>query len=116
MENYFIILQLPFIVDSQSFITKNQSCFWQESVNATVYRKLKLISRRKDTGVSEEFRDYIKKTKNFASYILLDMELTNGEVLNNSSLYKKAMQYLKKGDSKIIIDTAEKFNLLAIEA
>ena len=115
-ENYFIVLQLPFVVEPKFTAKENNNFFWKELVNEVAMGKLKIISRRNDTGVSEEFREYTKKTKTFSSYILLDMKLTDSDVSCEGSIFKKAAKRLKKVKNQIVIDTTEKFNLLAFEA
>ncbi len=115
-KNYFIVLQLPFVVEPRFTAKDSNKFFWTEFANEVAQGKLKIISRRNDTGVSEEFREYAKKAKTFSSYILLDMKLTDSDVSCENSIFKKAAIRLRKGKHQIMIDSAEKFNLLAFES
>ena len=77
MENYFVVIQLP--MDdrmNKELIIKGQENIWRDIVQKVNVGKAKLISKRQDTGVSEELMAHSKKTKRFATYVLLSIKLS----------------------------------------
>ena len=115
MENYFVVLQLP--KDRELKFTggnNDPKNFWGKAARAIAAGKAKLISRRPDTGVSEELQSYAKKKKKFKTYILVNMQLDKRE--EKSTIFKKAAQRISGSKKATIIDTTDKFTLITAEA
>jgi hypothetical protein len=115
MQNYFVVLQLP--ESCKINFTGNNVHpvhFWDEAANAISSGKAKIISKRKDTGVSEELRLHVQKVNKFKTYVLINMCLTPSE--DKAAIYKKAAQYILMHNSATIIESEPNFQLVAAEA
>ena len=115
MENYFVVLQLPDIMGLEFLgSNKNTENFLSKAAQAIGSGKAKLVSRRNDTGVSEELKSFAKKENKFKTYILLTICLGKRE--GKSTIFKKAMQSLSGHKKAMVIDTTDNFTLVAAEA
>ncbi|MGQ2985175.1 hypothetical protein [Flavobacterium sp.] len=106
MENYFVVLQLPGRGFGLSSNTKNPKHFWGRAVDAIVSGKAKIVSRRNDTGVSEDLANHTKKEKKRKTYVLLNLRLRKRE--GESSILRKAARSLDGKSSATIIDMTDK--------
>jgi hypothetical protein len=115
MENYFVVLQLP---ESCKFnVTQSDTNFvhyWSKVADAINGGKAKIVSKRQDTGVSEELRTHVQKVNKFKTYVLFNMCLAPGEDI--AAIYQKAAQYILKNNNATIIESEPKFQLVAAEA
>lgn len=114
MENYFVVLQLPERGFELASNTKDPKNFWNKAVSAIGRGKAKIVSRRSDTGVSEDLANHIEKKKKRKTYVLLNLRLRKRE--GQSSILKKAARCLIGKNKAIIIDATDKFSLITADA
>ena len=108
-DNYFVVLQLP--SDSQlTYQDTNPKSFWKKAAGAISMGKAKIVSRRQDTGVSEELRSHAKSINYFSTYVLVCMRL--GKKKDKSSILKKAAKKVKGKESATVIDATDQFRLV----
>jgi hypothetical protein len=115
MENYFVVLQLPGskelnFTEGNSRVTN----FWGRAANAVRKGKARIISRRQDTGVSEELRSHSKKVKRFKTYVLVNMRLARHD--KKEAIFAKAAECISLSSTAAVVETTEDFQLLAISA
>lgn len=114
-ENYFVVLQLPGTKELK--LTEGNSSaknFWGKAANAIGKGKAKIVSRRQDTGVSEEVRSHAKQVSRFKTYVLVNMRL--GKRTKNDEIFAKAAQCINNSNTAAVIETNDDFQLLAIGA
>lgn len=116
MENYFVVIQLPYEFKADAKGKIKYCKRWKQFAENAGNVKLKIISRRKDTGVSEEVRSHTASLNSFAAYILLNIKLSSKEIKNEYSILKKAAIQLRKGGQNVLVDANDKFSLHAFEA
>jgi len=111
-QQYFVVLELP----SGSNLNARYCPvdFWTDASKAIRQGKAKMISRRQDTGVSEELRNYVQHVKQFTTFVLVTMPLPSKH--NTLKIFKRASHYVASPANKIIVDGAENFQLVAIDA
>ena len=110
-QQYFVVLELP------CGSNLNTKCcpvdFWNDASKAIRKGKAKMISRRQDTGVSEELRSYVKHVKQFTTFVLVTMPIHSD--YNTHKIFKRASSYIASPANKIIVDGAENFQLVAVQ-
>lgn len=114
-ENYFVVLQLPGTKELK--LTEGSSSaknFWSKAANAISKGKARIVSRRQDTGVSEEVRSHAKQVSRFKTYILVNMRL--GKSAKNDVIFAKAAKCISESSTAAVVETNEDFQLLAIGA
>lgn len=114
MENYFVVLQLPERGFELAANTKDPKNFWGRAVAAIGRGNARIISRRSDTGVSDDLVNYTKKEKKRKTYVLLNLRLRKRE--GRSSILRKAARCLSGKNSATIIDMTDKFSLITADA
>jgi hypothetical protein len=117
IEHYFLVIEVPGGEELKfSECAASPKNFWGEAAKAVKQGNAKLICRRKDTGLSEEFRKHIKTVKTFRTYILVQMDLHKNEFTDKKSIFKKAARHIIKPDSEMVIDQADNFQLVTVDA
>ena len=115
-QDYFVVLEIPgsksFRFIEEDTNTKN---FWGKAAEAICKGKAKIVSRRQDTGVSEEVRSHAKGVrKRFKTYIIVNMKL--GKRAKNDVIFAKAAKYISDSNTASVVEVNEEFQLLAIGA
>lgn len=113
-QQYFVVLELP---NGSDPINNTIHCpvdYWTKAAHAIGQGKAKMISRRQDTGVSEDLHKYLQHIKTFTTFVLVTMPLCNDQSIN--TIFEQASQYVASPVTKIVVDGAENFQLLAVEA
>lgn len=113
-QQYFVVLELP---NGSGLLSNTTYCpvdYWAKAAQAIGQGKAKMISRRQDTGVSEDLRSYLQHIKTFTTFVLVTMPLCN-EYTNNI-IFEQASQCVARPVTKIVVDGAENFQLVAVEA
>jgi len=113
-QQYFVVLELP---DGSDFINNTTHCpvdYWIKAAQAIEQGKAKMISRRQDTGVCEDLRKYLQHIKTFTTFILVTLPLCIDQ--SNNTIFEQASQYIANPVTKIVVDGAENFQLVALEA
>jgi len=116
MEHYFVVLELP--GGEELKFKEGKNCpddFWEMAANAIDNGKAHIISKRKDTGVSEELRRHLTHIKKFTTFVLVHMQFHASEFLNEKSIFKKLSRWLVTPSQGIVIDTADNFQLVTID-
>ena len=115
-EHFFIVFELPGGAELKFKENKKSPCdFWVHTANIIETGKAKIISKRKDTGISEELRNHVSKTNKFTTYVLAHL-FFNPQNCNERDIYKKVAHWLKSPSHETVIDTAENFQLVTIES
>jgi len=114
MKKYFVVFQLP-KSKKHSFIEciDTPEVFWKDAAAAVRSGKLKIISKRADTGISEELREHVEKSGNYRSYILVNMELGVGD--KKSAIFKKLTETFVHEEKAEIIEANNNFQLVTFE-
>ena len=115
MENYFVVLQLPGSKELK-LTDGNDSAknFWGKAANAISKGRARIVSRRQDTGVSEEIRSHSKKVNRFKTYVLVNMRLAKKD--RKDIIFAKAAECIAASSTAAVIETTEDFQLLAVDA
>lgn len=116
MENYFVVLHLPggkrLKVKEGN---KSSEHFWNKAVHAIGSGKARLISRRQDTGATDDIRLDAAKARRFKTYVVLNVLLDSSDAVDK--IFKKAAKHLSgRKKTTTIIETAENYQLLTVES
>jgi len=114
MENYFVVLELPEIKELK-FTEGNSSHhnFWDRAANAIGKGKAKIISKRQDTGVSEEVRQHVEAMRKFSTFVLVNMPLEKGS--KETTIFKKAARCIANHKCATVIDATDRFQMLSVD-
>jgi len=116
-QHYFLVLELPGGEELKfSDGTTSPKNFWDKAAKSVKQGKAKLICRRQDTGIAEEFRKHIKSVKTFRTYVLVQMDLQKNDFTSKKNVFKKAAQYIEKPEHELVIDNADNFQLVTVAA
>jgi hypothetical protein len=111
-EQYFVVLQLPGGSKPRFTGKNNTPNFWGKASDAISSGKARIVSRRQDTGISEELRSFAEKEKSFKTYVLLNLFLTPNT--KDEIIFRKAVHHLNACLRPTVIDTTEKFELVGV--
>lgn len=111
---YFIVLQLPESCKSGfEDVQKETENFLAKAAQSIADNQAKLLSTRcGDTGTSEDLRSHVETTKDFNTYLLLEILLEEYEV-HEAIIFEKAAEILYAGSAAELIDKDERFQLIA---
>jgi len=113
-QNYFIVFELPvepgFLFNES---VESSEHFWTKAKKAINKGTAKVISCRKDTGVSEDLRRHVSQINTFTTFVLVTMPMES--VKNTNTIYKKASRSMIKPAAVNIIDKAHNFQLVTME-
>jgi len=116
MEHYFVVLELP---GGKELKFKEGRCspknFWKVASETIAQGKAVIISKRKDTGVSEELRSHLSKIKKFSTYVLVHMQFTALESVTECDIFNKIAQWIVVQNREVVIDTGHNFQLVTID-
>ena len=87
MEHYFVVLELP--GGEELKFEKGRVSpedFWEMAADAVDKGKANIISKRQDTGVSEELRKYLLHVKKFTTFVLVHIHFHAAELLNEKTI------------------------------
>jgi hypothetical protein len=116
MEHYFIVLELP---GGKELRFRKGMCspknFWDRAAETIARGDAKIISKRKDTGVSEELRTHLGNINKFTTYVLVHMHFTTTECATECDVFNKIAQWLITPKSEVVIDTGKNFQLVTID-
>jgi uncharacterized protein (DUF1919 family) len=113
-QNYFIVFELP--VEPEFLFNESVESsehFWTEAKKAINSGDAKMISCRKDTGVSEDLRKHVSKIAAFTTFVLVTMPLN--KVKSASKIYKKASKSMISPAQVNVIDKAHNFQLVTMD-
>jgi hypothetical protein len=113
MENFFVVVELPGGEENKlANGTGASENFRGRATDAIKRGEAKIVSRRNDTGVSEELRSHIEKVKRFKTYVLVNMRLDSQE--NEQAILKKAALRLLRKRRAMVVDAAHNFELVSV--
>jgi len=113
-EHYFIVFELPGGAELKFEENEGSPCnFWRQTAEMIKNGRAKIISKRKDTGISEELRSHVQHNNKFTTYVLAHLMLGN---CNEKDIFKKVAQWLTSHKHETVIDTADNFQLVTIES
>ena len=116
MEHYFMVLELPGGAELKFVEGKTSpKNFWDKAAHSIKTGKAKLISSRKDTGISEELRKHVKSVNTFKTYVLVHMDIDVNKFASRKETYKKISKLIASPQHETVIDTAENFQLVTVE-
>lgn len=116
MEHYFVVLELP--GGEELKFSESRYCpddFWEKAADIIDRGEARIISRRQDTGVSEELRKYLVNIKKFTTFVLVHMQFCTHDFLNEKDIFKKLSRWLSSSNHDLVIDTADNFQLVTID-
>lgn len=117
MQHYFLVLELPGGAELKfSNGATSPKNFWNNAALSVKQGRAKLICRRQDTGIAEEFRKHIKSLKTFRTYVLVEMEFQKNDFTSKKHIFKKAAQHIISHEHEAVIDCADNFQLVTVEA
>lgn len=111
-DQYFIILQLP-VFRGVGPVSCPQAGFLQKALSAIRKGRASIVSKRADTGVSEELRAHALEAKRFRNYLLIQMYLDEAEY-NDVAILNKAAESLLNVSDTTVVERADRFCLCAI--
>lgn len=114
MEVYFVVLQLPGSCGLKFIDGNSPEHFWKTVSRAVNSGEAKVVSTRKDTGVSEELRSHICG-KGFSSYFIFYMMMEKQDVKNHGLILKKANDLLNIGNYEALVDAGDNFQLVTMD-
>lgn len=114
MEVYFVILKLPDNCGHRFIDGVSPQHFWEKASYALNKREVKIVSVRTDTGGAEELRDYVNGKK-FSSYFVFYLMMEKQDTKNHDMLIQKANDIIKVGNSEMLIDSDETFQLVTLD-
>jgi len=116
MEHYFVVLELPggqeLKFKEGKYSPKN---FWRFTADTIAQGKAKIISRRQDTGISEELRRHVNKIRKFRTYVLVHMQLCKQDWTDENGIFKKIAEWIRIPCHDLVIDTSDNFQLVTID-
>jgi len=114
-QNYFIVFELPvepeFLFNESIESTEH---FWKTTKIAIDKGAARMISCRKDTGVSEDLRRHVSQINTFTTFVLVTMPMNNAK--NTNKIYKKASKSMIKPAQVNVIDKAYNFQLVTMDS
>lgn len=117
MNHYFVVLELPggkeLKFNPKKGSPKN---FWKCASTAIANGQAKIISKRQDTGVSEELRRHLLNVTKFTTYVLVHLHLCPKESAASTDLLKKIAAFNPDESNGIVIDYADNFQLVTVDA
>lgn len=111
-DQYFIILQLP-VFRGVGPVSCPQAGFLQKALSAIRKGRASIVSKRADTGVSEELRAHASGTKRFTNYLLIQLYLDKEDHSDSVILDKVAASLLSVADATVV-ELADRFCLCAV--
>lgn len=116
MEHYFVVLELPGGEELKFKDSGNcPDAFWEKAADIIDRGEAQIISKRQDTGVSEELRKHLSNIKKFTTFVLVHMQFCTGDFLNEKDIFKKLSRWLLNTKHGLVIDTADNFQLVTID-
>jgi len=113
-KHFFIVFELPGGAELKFEENKKSPCnFWKQTADQIKNGKAKIISKRNDTGISEELRNHVLNTNKFTTYVLAYLHLPE---CNERAIFKKVAHWLTSSKHETVIDTAENFQLVTIDS
>lgn len=113
-EHFFIVFELPGGAELKFEENKKSPCnFWIQTADLIKNGKAKIISKRKDTGISEDLRNHVLHTNKFTTYVLAHLLLND---CSERDIFKKVAHWLTSPKHETVIDTADNFQLVTIES
>lgn len=115
-QHYFLLLELPGGTELK-FCKNNCSPlkFWNKAARSIKSGRAKIISKRQDTGISEELRNHLQKIRGFKTFILVHTHLTTEELSNRKVFFEKIAKWITIPENEIVIDAAENFQLVTLD-
>jgi hypothetical protein len=83
-------------------------------VHAIGNGKARLVSRKQDTGATDDIRLDAGKARRFKTYVVLNVLLDSGDAVDK--IFKKAVKKLSGPKTTNIIEITENYQLLTVEA
>jgi hypothetical protein len=116
MEHYFVVLELPGGEELKFKEGRNSpDAFWEKAADIIDRGEAQIISKRKDTGVSEELRRHLLNIKKYTTFVLIHMQFRASDFLNEKDIFKKLSGWLSNSKRDLVIDTADNFQLVTID-
>lgn len=116
MKTYFVVLELPGSEElklGEGHITPYD--FWVKAKESIATGQSKIVSIRRDTGISEELREHLAGLSGFTTYLIFHAYLTEEQAQNTSLLFKIAHKMIDNAREEVLVDYDEHFQLLAID-
>lgn len=115
-QHYFLLLELPGGAELR-FCKNNCSPnkFWNRAARAIKSGRAKIISKRQDTGISEELRKHLSKIREFKTYILVHTQLTRDDLTNRKHFFEKIAKWITATEKEVVIDASDNFQLVTLD-
>jgi hypothetical protein len=116
MDTYFVVIELP--GGSELKFTESKYSpdnFWVTAASALQMGEVHIVSRREDTGVSEELRKHITTLSKFTTFILAQITLCKNELLCNTTIFTKTADWIVLSDKEVVIDEDANFQLVTLD-
>lgn len=106
MENYFVLLEVP-------VKTGEAGNFWDWTRQTLIEGSAKVISSRVDTGICEEFKNYLKQINHFTTFVLLQTVLSPADFVSGNSLCAVLASAINLNGKTEVLDQTVDFRVLA---
>jgi hypothetical protein len=113
-QHCFVVLELPGGEELKHVDTNNTRGFWSQVASTIASGNAKIISKRQDTGISEDLRRHVASCTKFTTYVLVDMHL-NPQRCNNRQIFKRVSSWLTGTGHHKVIDNGANFQLVTID-
>jgi hypothetical protein len=112
-QHCFVVLELPG-GEELKYIDQNPHGFWKCVAGIIRNGGAKVISKRKDTGISEDLRRHVSDKDNFTTYVLVDMHL-DPHRCSNHQIFKKVSSWVAGPGHHKVIDNGSNFQLVTVD-
>ncbi|KOS04886.1 hypothetical protein AM493_01635 [Flavobacterium akiainvivens] len=115
MDNHcFVVLELPGGEELKYVDEANTHGFWTAVAGNIRDGKAKIISKRQDTGISEDLRSHVSGNQKFTTYVLVDMHL-HPQRCSNNRIFERVSAWLTGTGRHRVIDDGANFQLVTID-
>ncbi len=113
-QHCFVVLELPGGEELKYVDEKSSRGFWASVAGTIRDGGAKIISKRQDTGISEDLRSHVSGKETFTTYVLVDMHL-HPQRCDNRQIFKRVSSWLTGPGHHKVIDNGTNFQLLTID-
>lgn len=113
-DHCFVVLELPGGEELKYVDEKSPQSFWRSVAQTIDEGRAKIISKRQDTGISEELRSHVAATGKYTTYVLVDMHVHPGRC-DNRQIFKRVSSWLTGPGHHKVIDNGTNFQLVTVD-